>query len=108
MCVDSLLATEGNMKTYQFRFNAQLAEFNSNGTVATVYGGSETYLGAEVKECTWAEAQAYLRVFAENVVAAKCQSATCSVALANRKDRAPAGYKDARRFVSVEYIGGAI
>lgn len=86
------------MKTHQFRFNAQLAEFNKTyNSVGVIYGGSETRLKEEIKQLTWPEAQAYLVEFHANAPAPSACSVTC---MSNPK---PRGYKDFKTMIYKEF-----
>lgn len=64
------------MKTFSFRFCAQLAKFEDN-FVSIIYGGKETRLVEEVKECTWPEAQAHLEAFVASAPAPSSCSVSC-------------------------------
>lgn len=75
-------------KTYAFSFSAQLADFSDPPYVSIIYGGKETNLAQEVKECTLAEGLAYRQEFAEK------QTKPCAVfmRMADRSMRKPAGF----------------
>jgi hypothetical protein len=80
-------------KTYAFTFNAQLADLSDPRFVSIIYGGSETRLAEETKECTFADALAYRSEFAAK------QTKPCAIFLrmANRRERKPAGFDAATK-----------
>jgi hypothetical protein len=79
------------MKTYAFRFTARKADFYRSGGVGIVFGAANTVFAEEVKECTLAEAVAYLPVFS----AASPAPHAAYFAMADRHVRKPAGYDKA-------------
>ncbi len=84
------------MKTYPFQFTAQLAQFRGD-FVSIIYGGKETRLLEERKECTWEEAQAHLITFRDAAPAPSSCSVTCM------SKPLPRGYKTAKKQLFKEH-----
>lgn len=80
------------MKTYTFNLGAQRADFSDAHFTSVMYGGPETRVASEQFVGSWPAAQARLLAFAAEQV----KPCYCTITLANRNERAPAGYKDFR------------